>query len=120
MKPSPSSFFQTSPPGKVSSMPSMSPMPRIAAILSGYCVRTSSNSAWAKSPMRAARSASRSSRMMARVLVAAAETSAPPPNVVAWEPGTKPAAAASVASTAPMGSPLARALEQVKTSGSTP
>ena len=53
-------------------------------------------------------------------MLAAAATTGPAPKVLAWVPGTKAPATSSVASSAPMGRPLANALARVMTSGVMP
>ena len=70
--------------------------------------------------MRAARSGSFSSSSVVSTVSPTAVANGLPPKVLPWVPGVKAWATSSVASVAPIGIPLARALATVMMSGSMP
>ncbi len=70
--------------------------------------------------MRSARSGSRSSTSVVNTVSPTAVANGLPPKVEPWLPGVKTCATSSVASVAPIGTPLASALASVMMSGVTP
>src|SRR5678815_2511141 len=110
----------TSPTGGTRSMPIRRPRPRTAVAAFGWRARTASSCSRSTRPMEAARSGRRSSIRVANTVTPTAVTNGLPPNVEPWVPGVNADATLSVASVAPIGTPLASALARVMMSGSIP